>query len=162
MSLPKKPVGGGYGIFCSRLRLEEPNPLAGLSAAGQATKASDLWETASEQVRKDCDQCFWQAMTNYRAKCDEIPEAAGKKLKAKFKQAKLEARQKEKPKVPVGGGFGVFSRSKRIQEGPYTGIRAPQQTRWLKYLWDRLPSKEQQSHEEEFQRQLAKYHGACP
>ena len=163
MSLPKKPVGGGYGVFRSQLRCEAPETLAGLSASQQACKAKELWGAASDDRKQQCEVIFQQRLADYHAQCDAIPEPVRKRLRANLRKSKLDAQEREKPTVPVGGGFGVFSLHMRTDDefiSEVHNLPATQQAKWLKSLWDRLPGERQSEFDCEFRRQLAEYHAA--
>merc|ERR1719198_1459490 len=106
---PKKPAGGGYGVFLAENRdrfkasLPQDHKITDISK-----KAGEEWKKLPEAKQKPYVAKYEQKMAAYKASMDEFLAQGGEKAPRKEKKEKKAAKDPNAPKKPAGGGYGVF------------------------------------------------------
>lgn len=114
----KKPVGGAYGIFMNEKRAEfqEQASAAGDKSFGAVGRmASAAWKELGDELRATYEEKYKAAKDKFEEfKNSESYVAPEKKeKKQKGEKASKAPRDKDAPKKPVGGAYGVLMNEKR-------------------------------------------------
>jgi len=112
----KKPAGGAFGqwLNANRTSLAEKAKADGVSGAatGVAKTASTVWKLMSEADKAPWESKFKEALAAYNAYKNSDSYVKPEK-KAKRGDGKKKKKDKNAPKKPAGGGYGVFFNEKR-------------------------------------------------
>jgi len=169
---PKKPVGGGYGVFLAEKRPEFQKACAntaGKTACAITQMAGEAWKKMSDSQKapylKKYDEAkvqFDKDMETFLAKGGEVTKGA-RALRSEKRKAKDGTLKKKKdenaPKKPAGGGFGVFlaeNRAKITQSLP-AGHKCTDVTKAAGEQWKALSEAQKKPYNNKFLTKMEEY-----
>jgi len=113
----KKPTGGGYGQFLSEKRAEfkkQADAAGDKTAVGPVKLAGAAWKAMGDKEKAPYEKKYQEAKAKFEAfKNSDAYEAPEKKEKKGHKGDAKPKKDKDAPKKPVGGAYGVFGNEKR-------------------------------------------------
>lgn len=129
MEQPKKPAGGGFGVFVAEKRPEFQQACAGQPVTAVTKMAGEQWKKLSEAEQAPYKQKYEANKAKYETDMAAFLAGGGEKAKgaAALRTEKRKAKEGKKtkdpdqPKKPAGGAFGVFleeNRSKIVASLP--------------------------------------------
>eukprot|EP00746_Dinoflagellata_sp_MGD_P156308 gnl/MRDRNA2_/MRDRNA2_85760_c0_seq1.p1 gnl/MRDRNA2_/MRDRNA2_85760_c0~~gnl/MRDRNA2_/MRDRNA2_85760_c0_seq1.p1 ORF type:complete len:246 (+),score=93.12 gnl/MRDRNA2_/MRDRNA2_85760_c0_seq1:98-739(+) len=120
---PKRPVGGGYGVFVAEKRPEFQKQCAGKPVSAVAKLAGETWakmtddQKAPYMKKYEANKVqFDKDMKAFLAKGGEVTKGACA-LRTEKRKAKDGKKKKDPnaPKKPTGGGYGMFLAENRAK-----------------------------------------------
>jgi len=163
---PKAPVGGAYGVFLNENREDIKKDLssknsAKLSIADIAKEAGARWKALGEAEKQVYMDQYAAKAAAYKKELDEFKKAGGQTRIADPKAAGMKLKKNPlAPKVPAGGGYGVFLEEHRQEItkglGPYRRA-GPVFTKEAGKQWKALGSPDRRAYKEKFAAKSAAY-----
>lgn len=167
---PKKPVGGAFGAFSNEKRPEFAKACAGQQASAVTKVASAAWAKMSESQKAPYQKKYEDAKAKFEKDMKAFLAGGGVKekgLAAQRKERKLEKgggkRKKQKdpnaPKLPAGGGYGVFLAENRdkILKGLPVGYKVTDVSRAAGEQWKNLSDVARKPYDAKYQAKYAEY-----
>jgi len=116
MEQPKRPVGGAYGIFLTEKRAEFMKACAGKQASAVSKMAGDAWKKISDKEKAPYQKKYEETKAKFDKDMAAFLAAGGEKTKGVIglrneKRKEREGKKKKDknaPKKPAGGAYGVF------------------------------------------------------
>jgi len=120
---PKKPVGGGYGIFLAEKRPEFQKACVGKPISAVTQMAGQAWKKLSDAAKAPYLKKADEAKTKFDSDMKAFVAAGGevKKGVSALRTEKRKAKEGKKtkdpnaPKKPSGGGYGQFLAENRTK-----------------------------------------------
>jgi hypothetical protein len=160
----KKPVGGAYGVFLAEKREEFTKQAAAAGekgVTGVAKRAGAAWTALSDAEKAPYEAKYQAKKTEYDSfKSSDAYVAPEKKAKKGSRDAKP-AKDKDAPKRPAGGAYGIFMSEKREEfktkavaagDHPITGT-----AKLASAAWKDVGEAEKAEYEKKYQEAKAKY-----
>lgn len=172
---PKKPVGGGYGIFAAEKRPEFAKATQGQKASAVSKLAGEEWKKLSDAEKVPYQKKFEQAKAQYEKDMKAFLAAGGTKALGARAQATQKRKLKDgdggkgkrgkadpnKPKKPAGGAYGCFLNKnrqdfiKQLLGQPVTAV-----SKLAGSKWKAMSEAEKKPFEVEYQAKKAAYEEA--
>mmetsp|Transcript_7905 Transcript_7905/g.23451 ORF Transcript_7905/g.23451 Transcript_7905/m.23451 type:complete len:283 (-) Transcript_7905:97-945(-) len=111
-AIVKKPVGGAYGCFLAAKRPEFQKQTEGQPVSAVSKLAGVAWKALGEKERAVYEQQYKEASEKFKA-FKESDDYVAPEKKAKKEKGKKAAKDKDAPKKPVGGAYGIFCNERR-------------------------------------------------
>lgn len=163
---PKAPTGGAYGVFLKENREDikkdlSSNDSATLSIAAITKEAGTRWKALGEAEKQVYMDQYAAKAAAYKKELDEFKKGGGQTRIADPKVAGMKLRKNPlAPKVPAGGGYGVFLEEHRQEItkglGPYRRA-GPAVTKEAGKQWKALGSPDRRAYKEKFAAKSAAY-----
>lgn len=159
----KKPVGGAYGVFLSEKREEfkKEAEKAGEGITGVTKRAGAAWKALSDAEKAPYEEKYKGKKAEFDAfKSTDAYVAPERKAKKGAREAKP-AKDKDAPKRPAGGAYGIFMNEKREEfkqqavakgENPVTGT-----AKLGAAAWKAVGEAEKATYEEKYKAAKEKY-----
>ena len=159
----KKPVMGAFGQFSNEKREEftKKAAAAGDTSFGAGAKLlGAAWLSMSAEEKASYEKKFADAMAAFKA-YKESDDYVAPERKAKKGEEPKRAKDKDAPKKPVAGAYGIFMQEKRAgftkqaEAAGDTGFGAA--AKLASVAWKTLPEEEKLAYDERFKVAMAKY-----
>eukprot|EP00746_Dinoflagellata_sp_MGD_P156312 gnl/MRDRNA2_/MRDRNA2_85760_c0_seq5.p1 gnl/MRDRNA2_/MRDRNA2_85760_c0~~gnl/MRDRNA2_/MRDRNA2_85760_c0_seq5.p1 ORF type:complete len:246 (+),score=100.89 gnl/MRDRNA2_/MRDRNA2_85760_c0_seq5:98-739(+) len=120
---PKRPVGGGYGVFLAEKRPEFTKACAGKPMSAVSKMAGEAWASMKDAEKAPYLKKYEEAKVQFDKAMKAFLEGGGEKtkgvraLRSEKRKAKEGKKKKDAnaPKKPSGGGYGVFLAENRAK-----------------------------------------------
>jgi len=170
MEQPKKPVGGAYGIFLTEKRPEFAKSCVGKQASAVSKMAGDAWKKISDAQKAPYQKKYEESKAKFDKDMAAFLAAGGEKtkgvagLRSEKRKAKDGKKKKDKnaPKKPAGGAYGVFLAENRaaIVKSLPAGHKITDVAKAAGEQWKALPEAAKKPFQDKFLKKQEEYKAA--